>query len=104
MAPLACSGGMNAGVPSTVPACVGSAAEEVLQRLALDELHRQERPAVGQRAEVVDGRDAGVLQLRRDARLLGEAAGGAEVGGEAFLQHLDGDLAAQAAVEGAEDD
>ena len=43
--------------------------------LALDELHGQERPAVGQGAEVVDRRDARVLQLAGDPGLVAGTGG-----------------------------
>jgi hypothetical protein len=46
--------------------------------------------------------DGRVLQLSGDARLVGEAAGGAGVGGELVLQHLDGHLAAEHGVHGYE--
>jgi hypothetical protein len=41
--------------------------------LALDELHGKEGPAVGQRAEIVDGRDGRVLQLAGDPGFVGKA-------------------------------
>ena len=44
------------------------------QGLALDELHRQERAAVGQGAGLVDGRDARVLELAGDPGLVDEPA------------------------------
>src|SRR5687767_6232212 len=69
--------------------------QEVPQRVPLDELHGQEGPAVGQGAEVVYGRDAGVLQLAGDLRLDDEAGGGGGVHGRAGPEELDRDLAAE---------
>jgi hypothetical protein len=83
---------------------VGPGGEQCLQRLPLDELHREEGAPVRQGAPVVDGRDTGVLQLGGDAGLVREAAGGARVGRELVPQHLDGHLAAQDGVGGAVDD
>jgi hypothetical protein len=70
----------------------------------LDELHGQEGAAIGQGAEIVHWRDAGVLELPGDAGLVGEAAGGAGVGGVLLLQYLNGYLAVQGGVGGAVND
>ena len=43
------------------------------ERAALDELHRKERPAVGEGAEIVHRHDAGMLQLPGDLRFLDES-------------------------------
>ena len=67
--------------PAAVGRRVGPPSEQVVEGLALDELHRQERPAVGQRADLVDRRDAGVLQLAGDPGLVEEPAGVAESAG-----------------------
>ena len=50
------------------------AAEQLGQRLPLDQLHAEERPAVGEGAQLVDRHDARVLELAADLRLLDEAA------------------------------
>jgi hypothetical protein len=71
------------------------------QGAALDQLYGQKRPAVREHAEVVHGRDVGVLQLPGDAGLVGEPPGRAGIGRVLLLQHLDGDLAAQHGVGGA---
>ena len=71
---------------------------------ALDQLHGQERPAVGQGAEVVDGGDAGVLELAGDAGLVREPAGGRGVGREPVLEDLDRHLSAERRVAGPVDD
>src|SRR6516162_6112868 len=47
--------------------------------------------AVGEGADLVDGRDAGVLQLAGDPRFAEEALGGRRVGRVAFGQQLDRD-------------
>ena len=44
------------------------------QGAALDQLHREEGPAVGEGAQLVDRHDARVLELAADLRLLDEAA------------------------------
>ena len=54
--------------------------QDVGERLALDELHHEERATVGERADVVNGRDRGVLKLTGDARLVGAAAVGESTG------------------------
>jgi hypothetical protein len=82
---------------------VGAAFQQVLEGVALDQLHGQERPAVGEDAEVVHGRDVGVLQLPGDAGLVGEPPGRPGVGRALLPQHLDRDLAAQHGVGGAVD-
>jgi hypothetical protein len=53
------------------------------------------RPAVGEPAQLVDGHDAGVLQLPADLRLLHEALHQLRSLLVVLQQHLDGDLAAQ---------
>ena len=90
--------------PAALGRRVGPRLQQPVEGGALDELHGQEGPAVGQRAEVVDRRDGGVLQLAGDAGLVGEAAGGGGVGAVLLLQHLDGDFAAERGVGGAVDD
>ena len=60
----------------------GRSREQVVQGAALDQLHGQERPAVGQGADLVDRRDAGVLELAGDPGLVEEPAGGGRVGRE----------------------
>jgi hypothetical protein len=52
----------------------GSLSEQLGQGAALDQLHAEEGPAVGQPADGVDRRDAGVLELPGEARLVHEAA------------------------------
>src|SRR5436190_1421066 len=101
---------MYAGVPSTLPAWVWSSAsrgarpvaQPLVEGAALDEPHGQEWPAIGEGAEIVDGGDAGVLELAGDQRLVDEAAGGGGPALVVLLQHLDGDLTAEGRVGGAE--
>ncbi|MFO0890076.1 MAG: hypothetical protein U0790_13170 [Isosphaeraceae bacterium] len=83
---------------------IGPRHQHFLERLPLDQLHGQERSAVGQRAQVMHRRDGRVLKVRRDERLVGEAASGAGVGCVPILQHFDRHLAAQGCVGGAVDD
>ncbi|MFO0799706.1 MAG: hypothetical protein U0804_19725 [Gemmataceae bacterium] len=89
--------------PAAVVGRVAAGAEEVVEGVALDELHRQKRAAVGEGAEVVDRGDAGVLELAGDVSLVGEPAGDAAVRGELRLEELDRHLAAEGGVGGAED-
>ncbi len=86
------------------PVIPGIGGEQVGEGVPLDELHHQERAAVGQRAEVVDRRDAGVLELAGDSRLGEEAACDGRVGRIAILEELDGDVAVEREVAGAVDD
>jgi hypothetical protein len=67
--------------------------EQVAQRVALDELHGQKGLAVGERAQVVGGRNARVLQLAGDRGLDAEARGGQRIGRHFGLEQLDGHVA-----------
>src|SRR5205823_9253109 len=58
--------------PAAVVGRVGPAPEQVGEGAALNQLHRQKWPAVGQRPEVVDRGNPGVLQLAGNPRLLPE--------------------------------
>ena len=87
--------------PTAVGGRVGPVAEHRVEGPPLDQLHGQERPAVGQGAEVVDRRDAGVLELAGDPGLVDEPTRQQRPGGEPLLQDLDGHLAAEGAVVGA---
>jgi hypothetical protein len=51
---------------------LGPFEQQVVKRAALDQLHGEEGPAVGQAAEFVDGHDPGVLQLAADLGLFDE--------------------------------
>ena len=62
-----------------VVAGVGAVLEEVLEGAALDQLHGQKRPAVGQGAQFMDGGDARVLELSGDVGLGAEAGRGRRV-------------------------
>jgi hypothetical protein len=90
--------------PPPVVAGVGAVLEEVVERLPLDELHGHEQASVGEGAEVVDGGDRGVLELGRDAGLVGEPPGGRGRRAELVLEDLDGHLAAEDGVSGTVDD
>ena len=48
--------------------------QQVGERLPLDQLHREERPAIGEGAQLVDRHDPGVLQLAADLGLFDEPA------------------------------
>jgi hypothetical protein len=64
--------------------------EQVGEGASLDQLHGEEGPAVGQGADLVDGGNAGVLQLPGDLRLLAETALDLGQGAIILPQHLDG--------------
>ena len=79
----------------------GLGLDEFVERLPFDELHREERPTVGERGDPVNRRDAGMLQLPGDLGFLDEAnrRGGAD--GIAILQNLDRDFAIHLDIPGA---
>ena len=83
---------------------VGAILQQLVERSALDELHRQERAAVRQRAEVVHGRDGRVLELTRDAGFVGESPGGPGRRPVLVEQDLDRHLPSEGGVGGAVDD
>ena len=68
-------------------------AQGVVQRLAVDQLHRDKEPALVGRAEVVEVDGVGVLDARRGLHLAAEPGEGAAVGRQIRLQHLQRDLA-----------
>jgi len=84
--------------PLLVVARVTAALEECRERVALDELHREERALVRLQAELVHGDDPRVLELSADLRLLDEALDHGAVVLEALVQHLDRDVAAEVLV------
>ena len=75
--------------------------EQSGERTALDELHGKERP-VAVDAQLVDGDQAGMLQLSADLRLLVEAPQDAGVTVMIVQQHLEGQVAAQHGVAAAQ--
>ena len=76
----------------------GRAASKLGEGLAPDQLHGEERPAVGEGAQLVDRHDARVLELAADLRLLDEAADHLGAAAEVVAQDLDGNVAAQVGV------
>ena len=72
--------------------------EQRRQRPALDELHGEIGPAVGEGAELVDRNDAGMLQLAADLGFFDEATDQLGLVVVAFEQDLDGQVAAQVGV------
>ena len=78
--------------------------QQISQGAALDQLHGEIRPVVGEGAQLVDRDHAGVLQLAGDLGLLDEPAD--QVGVLAMLleQDLDGQVAAEVAVAPLDDD
>jgi hypothetical protein len=73
------------------------------QRVALDELHRDERRGV-RLTDLEDGDDVGVIESRERACLVPEPAEAIVIALSGGRQKLDGDLAAQLLVEGSVDD
>ena len=78
--------------------------QQFSQGAALDQLHGEIRPAIGEGAQLIDRDHAGVLQLAGDLGLLDEPAD--QVGVLAMLleQDLDGQVAAEVAVAPLDDD
>ena len=77
--------------------------EEGGQRSPFHQLHGEVGTAVGETAGLVDGDDAGVLQLAADLRLLHEAAHRDRVVAVPFEEDLDGEVAAEFEVAPLED-
>jgi hypothetical protein len=75
----------------------GLAAQPLLQALALEFLHDDERQAV-HLFNVVDGADAGVIQLRGGARFPQEAVHGFLVVSQVLRNELQGDVPPQTRV------
>ena len=72
--------------------------EQRRQGAAPDELHRDEQPAVGEAAQLVDRRDPGVLELAADLGLLDEPADHLGVVAVLLPDHLDGEVPAEVEV------
>ena len=73
------------------------------QGAAPDQLHREERPAVGEAPQLVDRDDARVLELAADLRLLDEPADHLGVVAVLLPEDLDGEVAAEVGVAPLED-
>ena len=73
------------------------------QGAALDQLHGEVEPAVGEPAQLVDRDDPRVLELAADLRLLDEPADHLGVVAVLLQQHLDGQVAAEVDVAALED-
>jgi hypothetical protein len=67
----------------------------------LDELHHQERASVRERPNLVDWRNAGVLELRGNPRLFHEPLRGLAVGRVAVLKEFHRDIAVEGLIAGA---
>ena len=83
---------------------VGPVFQQLLERPALDELHGQERPAVGQPAEDVGGRDCRVLELPGNAGFFGKPMGRTGVLVELVVENLDRDFPTEGVVRSPVDD
>src|SRR5437868_2543907 len=79
--------------PSALVTRRGPLTQLIVERAPLDELHRQERSAVGECAEIVDSGHPRMLKLTRDARFVKEASADTGLGTEVVLQQLHGDFA-----------
>ena len=64
--------------PAALGRWVGPLLQDGFECAPLDELHGQERPAIGEGADLMHGRDARVLQLASDPRLTEERWAGTE--------------------------
>ncbi len=76
--------------------------DDLFERKAINEFH-DDKVAVAVLADVVDGDDVGVGEVGGRMGFLLEVAQEAFVAGEAFVEHFDGDEAAQSQVLGAVD-
>ena len=77
--------------------------QDVAQPLAADQLHRDERHAVGG-ADLVDDRDVRMLDERRGACFLQHPLATNAIVDEIFRQDFEGDVAAEVEIAGAVDD
>ncbi len=75
-----------------------AAGQQLGQRVPLDQLHAEERPAIAEGAHLVDRHDPRVLQLAADLRLLDEPADHVGVIAEILAEHLQGHVAAEVRV------
>src|SRR5687768_13089550 len=78
--------------------------EDLVERAPVDEAHRQEWASVGQEAEIMDGWDAGMLQLTGNTGFANESTSSGRIDVESVLQHFDCDFAAERPIGGAKDD
>ena len=96
--------GLGEGVHDGVNRDGFAVLQHPFERPALDEFHREERPAVGEDADLVYGRDSGVLEPARDLRLFDEPGRGRGVRRVLFVKDFDGDVPVHRPVGRAEDD
>ena len=89
--------------PGQVGRRVRPAPEQVGQGPALHQLHAEERPPVGEGAQLVDRDHAGVLELAADLRLLNEPSDQVAVVAEVLAEDLDRDVAADVGVSASQD-
>ena len=105
MTPWACANATASQMRSKTrrrPGATRQIAGVLVEPAPAHELHRVEHPPVGQRAEVVHGHEAGVLEAGQHLRFRAQARFPARprVGA---VHHLERDLAAELAIEGAPD-
>ena len=77
---------------------VGPLGEKLGEGVSLDQLHREEGPAIGECAEFIDRHDPRVLELSADPGLLDEPADHGGVVAEVFAEDLQGHIAAEVGV------
>jgi hypothetical protein len=80
-----------------------SVAEHLGERLALDELHGEERPAIGEGPDVIHWHHAGVLELPADLGLFDESGDQLGLTFVGFEQHLERKLSTQIYIAAADD-
>jgi hypothetical protein len=73
------------------------------QGAALDQLHGEVRPVVREPAQIIDGDDAGVLELAADLCLLQEPLHQSSLAVVLFQEDLDGQVATQISIKPFED-
>ncbi len=88
----------DAQEPRTVRRHAPPRVQEGGERVALDQLHAEERPPVGERAQLIDRHDPRVLELAADLRLLDEPPDDLGVAPQVVAQDLDRHVAAEVGV------
>ena len=102
--PPACAAASAAAICAAYSSACGSAqrslCEQAIERRAVDQLHRDERHAVGF-VDVVDRDDVRVVERRRGLRFPDEPGVAIGIRRRVGRQHLDRERAAEARVHGA---
>lgn len=79
--------------PAAVGREIGAVFKAICKRASFDQFHRQVRAAVGHCADLMNGRNAGMLQLTGNACFVRESLRDGQTGMKAVTQNLDRHLA-----------